>query len=151
MEKRTTIAIALLFATTALAQNGWQNLSNGKDLSGWKILNGTAEYHVENGAITGISKTGTPNTFLATEKTYADFILELEVYVEGQLNSGIQIRSQSNDAYQSVRVHGHQVEIDPSARAYSGGLYDEARRGWLYPLAVNPKGRAAFRPGDWNA
>lgn len=35
-------------------------------------------------------------------------------------------------------------------RAYSGGIYDEARRGWLYTLADNPKGRRAFRNGEWN-
>ncbi len=50
------------------------------------------------------------------------------------MNSGIQIRSESTHDYNNGRVHGYQVEIDPSARAWSGGIYDEARRGWLYPL-----------------
>ena len=52
--------------------------------------------------------------------------------------------------YQNGRVHGYQVEIDPSERAWSGGIYDEARRGWMYTLDNNPKGRKAFRPGEWN-
>jgi hypothetical protein len=93
---------------------------------------------------------GTPNTFLATKKTYGDFILELDLKVDQGLNSGIQIRSLSTEDYNNYRVHGYQVEIDPSQRKWSGGLYDEARRGWLYPLSLNPKGAEAFRHGEWN-
>ena len=136
---------------TATAQNDdWQLLFNGKDLRGWKQLNGTAEYKVRNGCIVGISKMNTPNSFLCTEKAYGDFILEFEVKVDASLNSGVQFRSLSIDTFQDGRVHGYQVEIDPSQRAYSGGIYDEARRGWLYPLGQNPMGRAAFHNGEWN-
>ena len=48
------------------------------------------------------------------------------------------------------RVHGYQVEIDTSDRAWSGGIYDEGRRGWLNDLKENPKAGAAFRQDDWN-
>lgn len=85
-----------------------------KDLSGWKKLNGDASYMVKGNAIVGISKANTPNTFLTTEKTYTDFILELELKVDDRLNSGIQIRSNSLPGYQNGPVHGYQVEIDPS-------------------------------------
>lgn len=113
-------------------------------------MGGKADYKIENGAIVGHSKKGTPNSFLTTEKRYSDFILEYEVLVDPTLNSGVQIRSNSYPDYQDGRVHGYQVEIDPSARAFTGGIYDEARRGWLYPLSRNPKGRAAFENGVWN-
>lgn len=142
-----------LFLTAGLQANnddGWVSLFNGKDLSGWKKLNGKAEYHIEGDAIVGVSQLNTPNTFLTTEKYYTDFILEVEVKVHPLLNSGIQIRSNSMKEYRDGRVHGYQVEIDPSKRAYSGGIYDEARRGWLYPLADNPRGREAFKGGQWN-
>lgn len=139
------------WTTSAQSPDGWTDLFNGKDLKGWKKLNGTASYDIRDGVIIGTSKMGTPNTFLATEKNYTDFILEFEVWVDNRLNSGVQIRSNSLKDYRDGRVHGYQVEIDPSPRAYSGGIYDEARRGWLYPLAPNSKGRKAFRTGDWNA
>lgn len=87
---------------------------------------------------------------MCTEGTFSDFIFEVEVKVDPRLNSGIQFRSQSNPDYRDGRVHGYQAEIDPSPRAYSGGIYDEARRGWLYALAENPRGRAAFVNGAWN-
>lgn len=128
----------------------WQNLFNGKDLQGWKQLNGKAKYEVRNGEIIGTTVSGTPNSFLATEKNYGDFILELELLVDDSMNSGIQIRSESNEAYQNGRVHGYQVEVDPSVRKFSAGIYDEARRGWLYPLDINPKAQMAFKNHEWN-
>jgi hypothetical protein len=66
------------------------------------------------------------------------------------MNSGVQIRSNSLPEYSNGRVHGYQVELDPSPRAFSGGIYDESRRGWMYPLSRNPKARAAFQNGKWN-
>lgn len=151
--KTGLLLMLCLFLTAGLQANnddGWVSLFNGKDLSGWKKLNGKAEYHIEGDAIVGVSQLNTPNTFLTTEKYYTDFILEVEVKVHPLLNSGIQIRSNSMKEYRDGRVHGYQVEIDPSKRAYSGGIYDEARRGWLYPLADNPRGREAFKGGQWN-
>jgi hypothetical protein len=47
-------------------------------------------------------------------------------------------------------LRGYQIEIDPTDRAYSAGIYDEQRRGWLAPLHTAPDARRAFRPGDWN-
>ncbi|MBX2842063.1 MAG: DUF1080 domain-containing protein [Flammeovirgaceae bacterium] len=152
-KKQFTIIIFILaFVFNGFAQDdkGWEQLFNGKDFTGFKQLNGEAEYKVENGEMVGISKLNTPNSFMATEKTYSDFILEVEVKVHPLLNSGIQIRSLSNADYRDGRVHGYQVEIDPSGRAYSGGIYDEARRGWLYNLGRNQKGRTALKQGEWN-
>ena len=130
--------------------DGWINLFNGEDLTGWVQRNGEAKYHVEEGVIVGTSVLNTPNSFLCTEKDYGDFILELELMVEQPLNSGVQFRSNSLQEYKDGRVHGYQIEIDPSERAYSGGIYDEGRRGWLYPLANNEAGRKAFKNGEWN-
>ncbi len=127
----------------------WHELFNGKDLSGWKRLNGNAEFVVEEGFIVGTSKRNTTNTFLATDRIYGDFILEFEVLIDPFINSGVQFRSNSTD-FQGGRVHGYQVEIDPSERQWSGGIYDESRRGWLYPMGLNPSGGQAFRSGEWN-
>lgn len=128
----------------------WKQLFDGKTLNGFKQLNGKAKYHVEDGAIVGTSVLNTPNSFLATEKEYGDFILELEVKVDTAMNSGIQIRSHSRPDFKDGRVHGYQIEIDPSERAYSGGIYDEGRRGWLQDLKDNEAARNAFRNGEWN-
>ena len=143
-----SVSNGLVVAQTS--KDGWQMLFNGKDLKGWKQLNGKAKYEVKDGTIVGTSVFGTPNSFLTTEKNYGDFIFECDVKVDNKLNSGIQIRSLSIPEYKDGRVHGYQVEIDPSPRAYSGGIYDEARRGWLYPLDINQEGRKAFKTNAWN-
>ncbi|MDQ6902262.1 MAG: DUF1080 domain-containing protein [Bacteroidota bacterium] len=132
------------------SDNGWQNLFNGKNLDGWHQLNGHAKYAVENGEIIGTTVPNTPNSFLVTDKEYGDFFLDVDLKVDTAMNSGIQIRSESTQDYNNGRVHGYQVEVDPSKRAWSGGIYDEARRGWLYPLELNPGAKAAFKNEEWN-
>jgi len=132
------------------ADADWENLFDGKTLDGWVQRNGQAKYTVQDGMIIGTTVLNTPNSFLCTEKMYTDFILELEFLVEPGMNSGIQIRSNSFEHSKNYRVHGYQVEIDTSSRAWSAGIYDEARRGWLYPLKDKPKAQKAFRQNRWN-
>jgi hypothetical protein len=154
----------LLIARLGPAQEeGFQPLFDGKSLEGFTQKGGKAKYAVENGEIVGTSVPNTPNSFLCTNKLYGDFILELEFKVHPQLNSGVQIRSECFDEPKEIeledrkrtvpagRVHGYQVEIDPSDRAYSGAIYDEARRGrFLADLKDNEAARKAFKQGEWN-
>jgi len=154
MKRIQIIAIILSLTFSGFAQkkqsDGWTNLFNGKNFKGWKILNGTAKYTIDKGEIVGTSEIGTPNTFLTTKEYYGDFILEYEMKMEQGLNSGVQIRSNSIPEYRDGRVHGYQVECDGSDRAWSAGIYDEGRRGWLYPLEYNQEARKAFKRGEWN-
>jgi hypothetical protein len=151
MKKKILIFLLLVPALWVAAQNnGWESLFNGKDLTGWKQLNGKAKYTVQNGEIVGTTVMNEPNSFLATEKDYGDFILEFEFKVDSTMNSGVQFRSESKEGYQNGRVHGYQFEIDPSKRGWTGGIYDEARRDWLYPLDLNTAAKTAFNQGQWN-
>ncbi len=145
------LLVVLVFAGAASAANAdWQSLFDGKTLTGWVQKNGKAKYAVEDGAIVGTTVLNTSNSFLCTEKMYTDFLLEVEFLVEAGMNSGIQIRSHSYRNYNSYRVHGYQVEIDTSTRAWSGGIYDEGRRGWLFDLKGKPEAQKAFKQGQWN-
>jgi hypothetical protein len=156
--KLTLFSIVLSLSLFAQQKSGdWVSLFNGKDLSGFKQLNGKAKYEVRNGEIVGTTKFGEPNSFLATEKLYGDFVLELDLKMFANMNSGVQFRSEAGNASTEMsnskipdRVFGYQAEVDPSTRAWSGGIYDEARRGWLYPLEFNPAAKKAFKPNDWN-
>lgn len=141
--------ILITLLTGQYAEGKWKKLA-GKDLNAWTQINGTATFILEKGIVTGTTVLNSPNSFLCTKEKYGDFILEFDTWIDPQLNSGVQFRSESLAEYQNGRVHGYQVEIDPSERAWSGGIYDEARRGWMYTLDNNPKGRKAFRPGEWN-
>ena len=143
-------------------EDGLKPIFDGKTLEGWVQEGGQADYKVEDGAVVGTAVPKTPNSFLCTRKQYGDFVLELEFKVDPSLNSGVQIRSHvyKKDTTVEIRgkkrekkagtVYGYQVEIDPSARAYTGGVYDEARRGWLNDLKDNEAARKAFRQGRWN-
>ncbi len=145
------IVFFLLFYGISIGQEAnWKNLFNGSDLEGWHVKNGTAPYTVENGEIVGTTVANSPNTFLCTDQTFSDFILEFEINGDNEINSGVQFRSLSNPDYQNGRVHGYQCEIDPSPRAFSGGIYDEGRRKWLYSPTRNDKARKAYRTGEWN-
>jgi hypothetical protein len=167
--RATAVAIAALaicltapLARADNAEDGWKNLFDGKDLDGWVQHGGHAKYTVEDGQIVGTSVPNTGNSFLCTTRNYADFILELEFNVQNGLNSGVQVRSECFDepkvvtfngkkiSIQAGRVHGYQVEIDPSSRAWTAGLYDEGRRGWLVNLKGNEAARRAFKPEEWN-
>jgi len=145
-------AVTLLFGSfyAAADDGGFVPLFDGKTLDGWKQLGGKADYKAEDGQIVGSSVPNTSNSFLCTEKHYADFILEYEFKVDPSLNSGVQVRSNSMADYKNGRVHGYQVEIDPSPRAWTAGIYDEGRRGWLNNLAKNEPARKAFKQNEWN-
>ena len=158
-----TLLIALATAFTLHAEEGnWTPLFNGKDLTGWSQHSGKAEYRVEDGCVVGKTVAGTGNSFMCTTKEYGDYILEFEFKVPEGMNSGVQFRSQFYDKDTEVeiagkkkkfpadRVHGYQFEIDPSPRAFTGGIYDEARRGWLFDLKNNEPARKAFKSGEWN-
>lgn len=152
MKKNYLLLLFLLASVSCFSQtsSSWTPLFNGKDLKGWKQLNGKAKYTVQNGEIVGTTVANEPNSFLATEKDYGDFILEFDFKVDSTMNSGVQFRSESKPEFKNGRVHGYQYEIDPSRRGWTGGIYDEARRDWLYPLDLNPPARTAFKQGQWN-
>ncbi len=154
---------AFFLATFSRAADaGWVALFDGKTLDGWEQRSGKALYRVEDGAIVGQTVAGTPNSFLCTKKTYGDFVLEFEFKVAPAMNSGVQFRSEfytketeaeiagKKKKFPADRVFGYQYEIDPSPRAYTGGVYDEARRGWLADLKDNKAAQQAFRQGEWN-
>ena len=142
--------IILLMATAEKATAQWKDLFNGKDLSGWKQLNGKAKYSIKNGEIIGTTVLNEPNSFLATDTQYGDFIVEFDFKVDSTMNSGVQFRSESKPDYKNGKVFGYQYEIDPSKRGWSAGIYDESRRDWLYPLDLNPAAKTAFKQNQWN-
>ncbi len=157
---KTNTPLAFLFLPTLILLSAcnqapkddtpWIALFDGTTLNGFSQKGGEANYEVRDGMVIGSTVHDTPNSFMTTDKMYGDFILELDYKVDSTMNSGIQIRSNSFPYYQDGRVHGYQIEIDPSERAWSAGIYDEGRRGWLNPLPDNPEAQKAFKQNDWN-
>ncbi len=146
------VALAVCFvALPASAEEKFVPIFNGTNLDGWE---GDPElWHVENGAIVGSteSKKLTANSFLATKKTYKNFILKAKFKLRNH-NSGIQFRSQLHKDYV---VKGYQADI--ADNQFMGILYEEGLRGIL--ADVTPAFTAKATPeevakhvkkGDWN-
>ncbi len=145
----------------------WQPLFDGKSLDNWEVRGGFAKYEVKDGMIVGTTANGSPNTFLCTKKEYGDFILEFEVKVDPELNSGVQIRSHAyrddtemvvwrgdkkeKIVHKAGQVFGYQVEISNERAGSSGGVWDEARKSiWLYDISKDPVASKAFKDNRWN-
>lgn len=146
----------------------WVDLFDGKTLDGWSIKSGTCTYHVEDGAIVGTTVLGSPNTFLCTDRTYSDFVLEFEVMCDPELNSGVQFRSiapegetvfifRNNEGDVSKRenhagrLYGYQVEIARQSGGAAGGVYDEARRAFFLDRPEpGSDASKAFKDDGWN-
>lgn len=146
----------------------WVDLFDGKTLDGWSIKSGTCTFHVEDGAIVGTTVLGSPNTFLCTDRTYSDFVLEFEVMCDPELNSGVQFRStapegetvfifRNNEGEISKRenhagrLYGYQVEIARQSGGGAGGVYDEARRAFFLDRPEPGSDAAkAFKDDGWN-
>ncbi len=174
-----TAALALNLGSRASAQeDGWINLFNGTNLDGWAQHSGKAKYYVEDGCLVGESVLGTGNSFLCTTNSYGDYEFEADFQCDPLLNSGIQFRTDifpearvlhingKDIKVAADRVHGYQYEIDMDAergRMWTGGIYDEARRGWLFPSdgnggsikgpqskAFSEQGNQVSKNGGWN-
>ncbi len=163
------LAVAI-FSTACQKQTteeGWRDLFDGQTLNGWKVLGGEADFYVEDGMIVCNTKLDIDGGYLVTEDTFDDFLLELDVKIDTTLNSGVQIRGRVWDkdtttmylsgkgellerTWPAGYVWGYQIEVDPSGRAWSGGLYEPGNRGWLVTLADKEEARRAFKPLEWN-
>lgn len=133
----------------------WIELFNGKDLQGWHNPYPHGEARVIDGVIELVAD---KKFFLAHDFQFSDFILTGEIKLPpGKANSGILFRSQKKE---NGIMYGYQAEVDGSDRKWSGGLYDEGRRGWIHPKKPldNPynekhwleKQKNAFNRNDWN-
>lgn len=147
--KKITVIFLLFIAVNSVAQNKeWQSLFDGKTLNGWKQVTGSAPYYVENGMIIGTTIDKSVNSFLVSDKKFTgDFVLEMETMLSDiNTNSGVQFKSNFDPKANNGkgRVYGYQYELDPSSRKWSGGIYDEGRREWLYPGSYNQNGQQLF-------
>ena len=138
----TTWFVLLSSNPVPLFAQTWFSLIEEDNLSKWVKRGGSAFFEVNGGEIVGISRANTENTFLCSKQEFEDFILEFVFFVDSTLNSGVQIRSHCSI---NGSVQGCQFEIDPTITDCTGGIYDEARRGWLYHMSNNVLAQKAFK------
>lgn len=159
MKPFLSLLLACSLASFSSAEEGFTPLFNGKDLTGWKVVNGAGKFAVDGECIVGTGENVKSNTFLRTEKTYKNFDFRFEMKFDDLSgNSGMMFRGLQKEGADG-RVHGYQCEHDNGKdRAWTAGLYDEARRGWLSPnkgdknstAAFTEQGKKIMRWDDWN-
>ena len=123
------------------------SLFNGKDLTGWKTY-GTEKWHVEDGLLICESGPDKAYGYLATEKHYKDFELNLEFKQEANGNSGVFIRS----TIEGTKITGWQVEVAQKRTSLegdaTGGIYESYGRGWL--IKPDMEKDKNLKAGEWN-
>ncbi|WP_075086438.1 family 16 glycoside hydrolase [Mariniblastus fucicola] len=128
MKSLLLFSLLLLTPDFAFADDSFEQLFNGKDLSGWA---GNAKFwSVKDGVILGQTTKENPtegNTFLVWQGgEVGDFVFKAKVRFEGN-NTGVQYRSELVDAENFV-VKGYQADLHKSPD-YFGMLYAERWRG----------------------
>ena len=118
------------------------SLFNGKDLSGWTAY-GTEKWFVEDGLLICESGPDKAYGYLATDKHYKNFELNLEFKQEADGNSGVFIRS----TIEGIKVSGWQVEVAPKGK-HTGGVYESYGRGWLIKPEASKE--EVLKEGEWN-
>jgi len=142
MRKIVALALLIGFLTIPETQAQKIELFNGKNLDGWTIY-GTEKWYVEDGLLICESGPDKKYGYLATDKHYKDFELNLDFKQEADGNSGVFIRS----TIEGVKVSGWQVEVAPLGK-HTGGVYESYGRGWL--IKPDPKKEKALKVGEWN-
>jgi hypothetical protein len=150
MNKLTCLLTFLLIATAGnLARAAEsQRLSDGRTFAGWEgDTNRT--WRVAEGAFVGGSlKEVVPrNEFLATTRSYTNFILRLKFKILGAgANAGVQVRSRRIPGHHEMI--GYQADLgDPE---WWGCLYDESRRNRVLAKADVTQVNTVLKRGDWN-
>ena len=154
MMRSICVALALALGFTACSMgNGetsrWTKLFDGETLDGWFVHHGDLPFDVRNGEIVGATAQGVPTRYLTTVDQYDDFILKLEMNNTDGENSGVQFRSVT-DGLSYTGLTGYQLEVDPSERGWTGGIFFEGVRTWQHPPIHNPQCKAAWRKDEWN-
>ena len=155
---RMLLARSIEWAAQGHGETAETALFDGSTLDGWVQHGGAARYAAEEGQIVGRCTPNTANSFLCTRRDFTNFDLRLEFKVDEGLNSGVQIRShvfpmatqfvwgERTIKVPAGRVHGLQVEIDPSARAWTGGFTRRAPEGGsMTSKRTKPRGRLLGR------
>jgi hypothetical protein len=126
----SALMLAATAALSAPSKDGWIDLFNGKDLSGWHVRHADAEngWKVENGMLVNTP----PSTDLVTDEKFRDFELHYEYMIPARSNSGVYLRGR------------YEIQIDD---AY-GREPESHQNGAIYGV-ITPKSNASKPAGEW--
>ena len=132
-----TVAFAAL-SSALVAQEKFEPVFNGKDLSGWKAPEKNVWYLVQDGILQLRSSEDKKGSVLWTEKEYENFVMELEFkFISGTIDSGVHVKS---DDQIQIGISGS-LKRDMTASPYIPG------KG--YPVEAEGV-KELLKMNDWN-
>jgi hypothetical protein len=132
-----TVAFAAL-SSALVAQEKFEPVFNGKDLSGWKAPEKNVWYLVQDGILQLRSSQDKKGSVLWTEKEYENFVMELEFkFISGTIDSGVHVKS---DDQIQIGISGS-LKRDMTASPYIPG------KG--YPVEAEGV-KELLKMDDWN-
>jgi len=132
-----TVAFAAL-SSALVAQEKFEPVFNGKDLSGWKAPEKNVWYLVQDGILQLRSSKDKKGSVLWTEKEYENFVMELEFkFISGTIDSGVHVKS---DDQIQIGISGS-LKRDMTASPYIPG------KG--YPVEAEGV-KELLKMDDWN-
>lgn len=144
---RFLVTFCVAAGMLAAAESGFVDLFNGKDLTGWQLVEKKGPgYTVENGAIV-CPENGGGN--LLSEKEFSDFVLRVDFKLTPGGNNGIGIRAPlaGDIAYSGMEI---QV-LDQDNEKYKGRLQPWQHTGSVYNVIPAADIRALKPVGEWNS
>jgi hypothetical protein len=127
----TLCVVALAFATSSRAADGWRDLFNGQDLTGWKANAYPDSWTVVDGAIRAHATKESSHLFFVGDGK-SDFVgfknFELEVVARGEpeANSGVFIHTDLAAGGAALRLsNGYEIQLNSTAKEKrkTGSLY----------------------------
>jgi len=145
---------------------GFTDLFNGRDLTGWTAFGGTCTFEADGDEVVGTCVPGSESTYLCTDDdTWGDLVLTCETFWEVDGNTGVMFRARTrprknagdSPSPEDIEVYGPQIELEgfdgfAKGRGWSGAPYGQDCGGYWYPLWLkeHAAARAALKRGAWN-
>lgn len=125
------IFTVMLFVASARAEEGWRDLFNGRDLSGWKANVYPDSWTVTNGILRAHATKESSHLFFVGDKSegfeiFKDFELEVETRSELNANSGIFIHTDLTAGGRSLHLSkGYEIQLNSTQKEKrkTGSLY----------------------------
>lgn len=142
------LTLALALATSASAQSpaGFQPLFNGHDLAGWQVPAPNPFWKVVDGVLVGENDAKLKGNVLHTEKSYTNFVLELEVRWSGEIDSGVMLRRPELQVQFGV---SRSLKRDMTGSFYVSKTSFQPKSGYPEPARARNI-QKWFKPDDWN-
>lgn len=138
---RTALIVVAFTASFARGDDeGWIELFNGRDLSGWRAVENPESFRVEGGEIVGVGERS--HLFYVGEVAgadFRDFVWECEVLLKPGANSGMYFHTEVQE--EGWPAKGYEVQLNNTQG-------DSRKTGGLYAVA-DVEGQSPAADDEW--